>query len=57
MKLKTLLPYFFLLAIMLVIYLPTLRMGFLTDDFLDCNHTFDDVFNAFSSQYGGGIVP
>ena len=57
MKLKIALPYFFLLVAIFAVYLPTLRMGFLTDDFLDCNHTFDNVFNAFSSQYGGGYRP
>jgi len=43
--------------LVLVLYLPTLSTGFLTDDFLDCTHTLQEVPAAFSSQYVGGYRP
>ena len=46
-----------LLVILAIQYFPTISTGFLTDDFLDCNHTLRDVPAAFSSQYGGGYRP
>ncbi|MCK5116946.1 MAG: hypothetical protein KAR44_10125 [Candidatus Aegiribacteria sp.] len=46
-----------ILLIATLLYIPTLRTGFLTDDFLDCNHTLREVPAAFSSQYGGGYRP
>ncbi|MCK4506672.1 MAG: hypothetical protein KAW14_13740, partial [Candidatus Aegiribacteria sp.] len=46
-----------LLGIFAILYLPTISTGFLTDDFLDCNHTLREVPAAFSSQYGGGYRP
>jgi len=46
-----------LLVIIAIQYVPTISTGFLTDDFLDCNHTLREVPAAFSSQYGGGYRP
>lgn len=47
-------PVAVLILLGILLYLPTLRTGFLTDDFLDCNHALQDVPAAFSAQYGGG---
>jgi len=41
----------------LLLYLPTLRTGFLTDDFLDCGHRLSEVPNAFLNEAGGGYRP
>jgi hypothetical protein len=46
-----------ILAAALVLYLPTLRTGFLTDDFLDCSHTFDEAAGAFTGESSGGYRP
>ncbi len=51
------LPSVVILLVVAMLYIPTLRTGFLTDDFLDCNHTLREVPAAFSSQYGGGYRP
>ncbi|MCK5786420.1 MAG: hypothetical protein KAH54_07665 [Candidatus Sabulitectum sp.] len=54
---KKFLPAGVVLLLALMLYLPTLRTGFLSDDFLDCNHTINEVPRAFSTQYGGGYRP
>ncbi len=46
-----------LIVIFALLYYPTISTGFLTDDFLDCNHTLHEVPAAFSSQCGGGYRP
>ena len=46
-----------ILLVVALLYIPTLRTGFLTDDFLDCSHTLREVPAAFSAQYGGGYRP
>ncbi|MCD6586930.1 MAG: hypothetical protein J7K88_00105 [Candidatus Fermentibacteraceae bacterium] len=48
---KRFLPVGLVLLLAAVLYIPTLHTGFLTDDFLDCNHTFSEVAASFSSQY------
>ncbi|MCK5842069.1 MAG: hypothetical protein KAH31_07875 [Candidatus Sabulitectum sp.] len=50
-------PVAVIILLGILLYLPTLRTGFLTDDFLDCNHTLREVPAAFSAQYGGGYRP
>ncbi|OPX32145.1 MAG: hypothetical protein B1H09_01095 [Gemmatimonadaceae bacterium 4484_173] len=54
---KSFIPVGLVLLLAAVLYIPTLHTGFLTDDFLDCNHTLSEVPAAFSSQYGGGYRP
>lgn len=54
---KKFLPAGAILLLAAMLYIPTLRTGFLTDDFLDCTHSFREVPAAFSSQYGGGYRP
>ncbi len=41
----------------LILYLPTLWTGFLTDDFLDCSHKLTEVPIAFVGEAGGGYRP
>jgi hypothetical protein len=54
---KRFVPVGLIVILSAVLYIPTLHTGFLTDDFLDCNHTLSEVPTAFSSQYGGGYRP
>lgn len=54
---KKFLPAGVILLVAGLLYIPTLRTGFLTDDFLDCDHSLSEVSAAFSSQYGGGYRP
>ncbi len=46
-----------MLLLAALLYIPTLRTGFLTDDFLDCTHTLREMPTVFSSEYGGGYRP
>lgn len=41
----------------LAMYLPTLRTGFLTDDFLDAQTTFSDSSRAFTAMLSSGYRP
>ncbi len=46
-----------LLAAAAFLYLPTLRTGFITDDYLDCSHTFGEAAGAFTGESSGGYRP
>lgn len=50
-------PYLITFLVALLLYLPSLRTGFLTDDFLDCTHTFSEVPAAFTEDMAGGYRP
>ena len=51
------LPFVFIVLSACLLYLPTLRTGFLTDDFLDCTHTIGAVPDAFTQGMAGGYRP
>ena len=51
------LPVGVVLLVAVLLYLPALRTGFLTDDFLDCTHSLREVPASFSAWCGGGYRP
>lgn len=54
---KRYLPGGLLLLLSAALYLPTLRTGFLTDDFLDAGTTFSDASRAFADIQASGYRP
>lgn len=54
---KKYLPGGVLLLLTLALYLPTLRTGFLTDDFLDAQTTFPTAQRAFTEMMSSGYRP